>query len=174
MFTKLKEKISKKFKTFPRSNEIDFPSATKGQNYTFKSESQGDNDDYLNINWSPVTVSRTLLNSGKILLSYAQRLEKLNGEFVSYLEIYSIPDLKLLQKYEFPWSKEGNIYRVGTALQLKNGNIFSIFDRYYTFKGEDIKNGPISESEKISSSFLGKDTNVEFIEPLTKKKYYRL
>ena len=41
-----------------------------------------------------------LLKSGNILISYKKRDEE-HFNIKSFLEIYNVPDLKLIQKYEF-------------------------------------------------------------------------
>ena len=89
------------------------------------------------------------LKSGNILVSYIWR----NGlEMKSCLAIYSIPKLKLIEEYEFDNELDGTVYRIDSAIQLKNGNIFAICDRLYIFDGESISKGPKITSDIINNT----------------------
>ena len=68
----------------------------------------------------------------------------------SGLLIFNVPDFKLIEKYEFENEIKGITYIAETAIQLKNGNIFSICDKLYIFDGESISNGPKTTSEEIN------------------------
>lgn len=163
MFKKLKEKISDKFKTFPRSDTISFPEV---QDFKYDTQKSSDVNldliDQTHIHYFvddicyPYSAHFFLLKSGNILMSYHSRIRERETDLFSFLEIYSIPDLKLVQKYEFPTPDEGPVYSIANAIQLKNGNIFAIYNQFYEFKGEDIKGGPISLSEKLDSSYYPK------------------
>ena len=63
------------------------------------------------------------------------------------MTIYSLPNLKEIQTYEFK-QETGVIYTIEHALQLKNGNILAIYDRFYEFDGENIKDGPKKAQQK--------------------------
>lgn len=92
-----------------------------------------------------------LLKSGNILVS----IDKINKEgltIYSSLEIYTVPDLNLVEVYNFPNEKGDILYNISTAIQLKNGNIFAIRDKLYEFDCESIKNGPKRSSNKIKES----------------------
>lgn len=169
MFKKLKEKISNKFKTFPRSDTIDFPEVNEGLKLILEEKKRlnfevrtfnGSPSDPLNF---PLETRSCLLNSGNILISYFKRIRERNrGDLYSFLEIYSIPNLKLIQKYEFPFKEEGTIYFVTNAFQLKNGNVFAVFDRFYQFQGESIQEGPIFKSEKLDYSDFTERHEIEY------------
>lgn len=178
MFSKLKglkEKVAKglKIQTFPRSDTIDFPEVKQSINYALSSKSEAFTG-YSNNGFQPIGSSFSLLNSGNILISYSQRRREKDANLVSYLEIYSLPELNPLKKYEFPYQEEGLIYEICTAFQLKNGNIFSIYDRFYTFDKESIEEGPIFSSNVCDSKYFSRREDVNFLDPYTKKETFRI
>lgn len=87
------------------------------------------------------------------------------------LIIYSIPNLKEVKRYTFPNEEddEDNVYRMNNAIQLKNGNILAIRDKYYEFNEESINEGPKRSSENIRYSETSSRIK-EFLEPGSIKK----
>ena len=70
------------------------------------------------------------------------------------MAIYSLPELKEVQLYEF---KETEVlYTVDYALQLKNGNILAIYDKFYEFDGENIKKSPLNISSNLDSTYFSR------------------
>ena len=65
------------------------------------------------------------------------------------MAIYKEPWFTLVEKYVFENEVDDAFYYVDCAIQLKNGNIFSICDRLYIFDGESIKDGTENTSEQI-------------------------
>ena len=132
---------------FPRPKDINFPIVENPIEYKFEkcSEEQGARGKK-----NSISLSICELKSGNILISYFLRDEK-NLEMKSFLSIHNVPDLKLLEKYEFESEINDIIYTVVNAIQLKNGNIFSICDKFYFFEGESIANGPKTTSEEVDS-----------------------
>jgi len=65
------------------------------------------------------------------------------------LAIYKEPWFTLVEKYVFENEVDDAFYYADCAIQLKNGNIFSICDRLYIFDGESIKDGTENTSEQI-------------------------
>ena len=175
MFKKLKEKISNKFQTFPRSDTIDFPEVNEDLKIINKKKKEinfgvrtfnGSPSDPLTL---PIESRSCLLNSGNILISYCRRIRERNrGDLYSFLEIYSIPDLKLVQKYEFPYQEDGDIFFVTNAFQLKNGNIFAVYNRFYQFQGESIEEGPIFKSEELDYSDFKERHEIEYYDIFNK------
>ena len=101
MFKKIKEKLSNKFKTFPRSDTIPFPEVTelnlhidqlKEINLDLLNEYNRPSDPICH----PYGAHFFLLKSGNILMSYHQRVRERNTDLYNFLEIYRIPDLKLV------------------------------------------------------------------------------
>ena len=87
------------------------------------------------------------------------------------LVIYSVPKLKLIEEYVFDNELDGTVYLLDSAIQLKNGNIFSICDRLYIFDGESISKGPKITSDTINNSQCETNT-IKFKDPddIFKKK----
>ena len=139
-------------KVFPRPKEIDFPESKNKYKIKMTSISSANNfeaqSEVENISFGR---NIFLLKSGNILVS----IDKINKEdltIYSSLEIYTIPDLNLVEVYNFPNEKGDILYNISTAIQLKNGNIFAIRDKLYEFDSESIKNGPKRSSNKIKES----------------------
>lgn len=123
MFKKLKEKLSNTFKTFPRSDTIPFPEVSELKlnmhklrdiNLELLNEYNRPSDPMC----LPYDANFFLLKSGNILMSYHRRIRERNTDLYNFLEIYSIPDLKLVQKYEFPTPDEGPLYYITNAIKL--------------------------------------------------------
>lgn len=105
-----------------------------------------------------------LLKSGNILISYKKRDEE-QFNIKCFLEIYNVPDLKLIQKYEFYKEEDDDtFYVLDFATQSKKGNIFTIGDKLYVFDGEEISKGPEEKSEEINNIYLDK-REVQFCKP---------
>ena len=90
------------------------------------------------------------------------------------LVIYSVPKLKLIEEYVFDNELDGTVYLLDSAIQLKNGNIFSICDRLYIFDGESISKGPKITSDTINNSQCETNT-IKFKDPddIFKKRNYK-
>lgn len=95
-------------------------------------------------------------------MSYSSRIRERGTELYNFLEIYTIPDLNLVQNYEFPNPGEGPLYMISSAIQLKSGNILAIYDKLYEFDGENIKEGPTSSSGKLGSSYFNESISIEY------------
>ena len=130
---------------YPKPNEINFPAVNqKKWNISLPSKIEYSNEEY-----GKTAVNICLLKSGNILISYIERDET---EFTgrSFLSIYNVPDLKLIEQYEYQYEVNKNIFFLSYSNQSKDGNIFSIGDKLYIFDGESISQGPSKNSEKIN------------------------
>ena len=149
--------MGNKFKKLPRPTEINFPAVQKSNwNVSLCSEKDGNEKKFPSF--------FCLLKSGNILISYKKRDEE-EFNVKSFLEIYNVPDLKLIQKYEFYKEEDDTFYVLDFATQSKKGNIFTIGDKLYVFDGEEISKGPEEKSEEINNIYFNK-TEVEFCQPL--------
>ena len=129
---------------FPRPKDVNFPSCQNPKTYLQKIKSERKC-----AGKSPtIGTSISLLQSGNILVSYYWRDED-SQEFKSALAIYKEPWFTLVEKYVFENEVDDAFYYADCAIQLKNGNIFSICDRLYIFDGESIKDGTENTSEQI-------------------------
>ena len=99
-----------------------------------------------------------LLKSGNILV-LSLEVDEIQFKTRNFLEIYTVPDLKLVEKYEYTKEIDDTIYCLEFAFQSKNGNIFIIGDKLYTCDGEEISKGPKEESEEINDMHFA---NIEF------------
>ena len=142
----------------PRPKDINFPKVENPIEYNISKVSEGQAGKK-----GSIAFSLCALKSGNILISYMTRDEK-NLEMKSFLSIYSVPKLKLVEKYEFESEVNDIIYAVAYAIQLKNGNIFSICDKFYFFEGESIANGPKTTSEEVNDISCQK-MEARFIDP---------
>ena len=145
---------------FPKPKDINFPAVENRIEHKFEKCSE---EDGARGKKDPLASSICELKSGNILISYLYRDEK-NLIMKSFLSIFSVPDLKLIEKYEFETEVNDIIYTVAYAFQLKNGNIFSICDKFYFFDGESISQGPKTTSEEVNSISCHKIDGV-FIDP---------
>ena len=148
---------------FTTPSQINFPEI-KETNWVVSVQSQKESNEGKN------ATSMWLLKSGNILISYFMRDER-QFKVRSYLAIFNIPDLKLIEKYEYDGEIDESLYIVNAAAQSKDGNIFMIGDQLYIFDGEVISQGPSKNSEEIN------DVNLytipfQFFEPDDKKKKY--
>jgi hypothetical protein len=91
-----------------------------------------------------------LLKSGNILVA-TDFVDRTLCTIKSDIIIYDVPELKMLSRYTFPndWEDENELYRISRAIQLKNGNILAIRDKFYEFDGESIKEGPKRQSSEL-------------------------
>ena len=80
-------------KKFPRPNDINFPGVENKIQYHFREVSKIDSPE-------KVLLSLCTLQSGNVLISYIYRNDK-KLEFKSGISIYSVPKLKLVEKYIF-------------------------------------------------------------------------
>ena len=163
-------KLEKKFR-LPRPKEIDFPSANENHNINLKQINEKNREkaekELL------FAKSIFLLKSGNILVSLNE-IDELRPRLLSHLCIYSIPKLKLVDKYTFNIEEEedgeeGNIFSLDGAIQLKNGNILAIYNKLYEFEGESIKNGPKRSSEEFPMTETYQDF-IYFKDPFEPKK----
>lgn len=143
---------------FPRPKDIGFPNVENPIEYNISKVSEGQAGKK-----GSLAFSLCALKSGNILISYITRDEK-NLEMKSFLSIYSVPKLKLVEKYEFQAEVNDITYSVVYAIQLKNGNIFSICDKFYFFEGESIADGPKTTSEEVNDISC-KKIEARFIDP---------
>jgi hypothetical protein len=146
---------------YPKPKDINFPEVGNRIEYNIEkcSEEQGARGKK-----HAIALSICGLKSGNILISYIVR-DEANFDIKSFLSIHSVPDLKLVQKYEFDSEVNDIIYSVVYAIQLKNGNIFSICDKFYFFEGESIADGPKTTSEEVNSMSCNK-IDASFDDPL--------
>lgn len=149
--------MGNKFKKLPRPTEINFPAVQKSNwNFSLCSQKDGNEKKFASF--------FCLLKSGNILISYKKRDEE---HFIikSFLEIYNVPDLKLIQKYEFYKEQDDDtFYILDFAKQSKKGNIFTIGDKLYVFDGEEISKGPEEKSEEINNIYFHNEI-VKFYKP---------
>ena len=154
----------------PKPKEIDFPSANENHNINLKQINEKNREkaekELL------FAKSIFLLKSGNILVSLNE-IDELRPRLLSHLCIYSIPKLKLVDKYTFnneeEDGEEGNIFSLDGAIQLKNGNILAIYNKLYEFEGESIKNGPKRSSEELLMTEQKQDY-IYFKDPFEPKK----
>ena len=128
---------------FPRPKDINFPEIQNKMefNYEKMAERRGREKMFGH--------SICPLKSGNILISYMWK-DEITSELKVCLGIYSIPKLKLIQEYIFHNENDNEVYDVDNAIQLINGNIFTICDKLYIFDGESISKGPKTTSEEIN------------------------
>ena len=149
------------FKKFHRPAEINFPAVQKKNwNFSLCSRTSGSEKKFASF--------FCLLKSGNILILYKKRDEE-QFNVKSFLEIYNVPDLKLIEKYEYYKEQEDTFYVLDFAMQSKKGNIFTIGDKLYVFNGEEISKGPEEKSEEINDIYLG-TAMVEFCKPSDKRQ----
>ena len=115
---------------FPRPAEINFPEI-KEKNWKVSRASRRDSNGKRNAKYI------WLLKSGNLLIISNERDENLY-QVKHYFSIYSVPDLKLVESYEFSKEIDEIIFLLDFAIQSKNGNIFMIADKLYIFDGENI------------------------------------
>ena len=145
---------------FPRPKDINFPEVQNKIEYNFKEISMIDGSKGKDLKRG---LSVCLLKSGNILISYIYKdLKKL--ELKSCITIYTIPELRLVEKYIFDSEKEDITFMIDSAIQLENGNIFGIVDKLYIFDGENIKDGPKTTSEEIDDGVC-KQEKIAFLDP---------
>ena len=171
MFKKLGE-LQKKFTDkinnlqFPRPETIDFPKCENKHSINFSRKGQA--NIILAQQGNSIGSCICLLKSGNILVG-TEYIDVKNLTIKSYLKIYSIPDLDIVQEFNFPYEKDIGLYTISTALQLKNGNIFVIRDKLYEFEGENINEGPKRISNKIKEGHLNIKPII-FPDPIIPKK----
>ena len=123
--------MGNKFKNVPRPQKINFPEVQSPINYKFElcwieDESIGEKGEY------SFCLDICALKSGNILIIYELGYID-EARTKSGLLIFKVLDLKLIEKYEFENEIKGITYFSEKAIQLKNGNIFSICDKLYIF-----------------------------------------
>ena len=108
-----------KLKT-PRPKDINFPELKNPAELDCRVISQKSEKEFIRAN------NICGLKSGNILISY-----QIFSPYVdeSYIEIYSVPQLKLIEKYQFNCETEDEFYAPTFAIQLKNGNIITICEK---------------------------------------------
>ena len=148
-------------KQYPRPKEINFPET---HHKSMKYERVASREPLANSNGQAFI----LLKSGNILITYFIADQK-KFTLCNYIVILSVPDLKIIQKYVFD-NREGDVYySIPFTLQLNNGKIFAISDRYYFFDKEEIAKGPSKKSEKIDEIFFT-SKEYDFYEDWDKKR----
>ena len=135
---------------FPRPKDINFPEAQK-KNVNLKMLAKTDQFD------TRIARTITLLKSGNVLISYLEADREI-FKIKSYLSILDVPDLNIVEKYEFDIEENNTFYLLDSATQLNNGNIITICDKLYKFNGESISQGPKEESEKIKNLYFSEDS----------------
>ena len=147
----------------PRPKNINFPEVTKKIDYKFEVVASVDGKDQ--------RYARSILGlkSGNILIAYLE-INQILDEIKNCLEIVNVPKLKKVEEFKFNSIIDDVIYGIDSALQLKNGNIFTICDRFYFFDGENISEGPKTKSEELNDIYFHKNNNLEFkyVDPLFK------
>ena len=147
----------------PRPKNINFPEVTKKIDYKFEVVASVDGKDQ--------RYARSILGlkSGNILIAYLE-INQILDEIKNCLEIVNVPKLKKVEEFKFNSIIDDVIYGIDSALQLKNGNIFTICDRFYFFDGENISEGPKTKSEELNNIYFHKNNNLEFkyVDPLFK------
>lgn len=68
--------------------------------------------------------------------------------------------------------EEELLFLVSISFQLKNGNIFAIYNKFYIFKEESITEEPISVSEKIPGKYYGHITKYQYTNKFNEEKRY--
>jgi hypothetical protein len=139
----------------PRPKNINFPEVTKKIDYKFEIVSSVDGKDQRYVR------SILGLKSGNILIAYLE-INQILDEIKNCLEIVNVPKLKKVEEFKFNSIIDDVVYGIDSALQLKNGNIFTICDRFYFFDGENISKGPKTKSEEINNIYFLKNFNKEF------------
>ena len=148
-------------KQYPRPKEINFPET---HHKSMKYERVASREPLANSNGQAFI----LLKSGNILITYFIADQK-KFTLCNYIVILSVPDLKIIQKYVLD-NREGDVYySIPFTLQLNNGKIFAISDRYYFFDKEEIAKGPSKKSEKIDEIFFT-SKEYDFYEDWDKKR----
>ena len=148
-------------KQYPRPKEINFP---ESHHKSMKYERVASREPLANSNGQAFI----LLKSGNILITYFIADQK-KFTLCNYIVILSVPDLKIIQKYVLD-NREGDVYySIPFTLQLNNGKIFAISDRYYFFDKEEIAKGPSKKSEKIDEIFFT-SKEYDFYEDWDKKR----
>ena len=144
----------------PRPKEINFPEVKNPVELNGSLVSEKDGKEFR------ISNNICLLKSGNILISY-----RIFSPYVdeSYIEIYNVPQLKLVAKYQFKYETEDEFYVPTFAIQLKNGNIISICEKIYVFNGESISEGPQTLSEEINDLYFQKEKREFFYQ--TDKKF---
>ena len=139
----------------PRPKNINFPEVTKKIDYKFEIVASVDGKDQ--------RYARSILGlkSGNILIAYLE-INQILDEIKNCLEIVNVPKLKKVEEFKFNSIIDDVVYGIDSALQLKNGNIFTICDRFYFFDGENISKGPKTKSEEINNIYFLKNFNKEF------------
>ena len=105
---------------FPKPKDINFSAVENRIKHKFEKCSE---EDGVRGKKDPLSSSICELKSGNILISYLCRDEK-NLIMKSFLLIFSVPDLKLIEKYKFETELNDIIYTVAYAFQFKKGNYF--------------------------------------------------
>ena len=148
-------------KQYPRPKEIDFP---ESQHKSLKFERAQTREPLAHAQGQAFI----LLKSGNILITYFI-VDQKKFTLCNYIVILSVPDLKIIQKYVLD-NREGDVYySIPFTLQLNNGKIFAISDRYYFFDKEEIAKGPSKKSEKIDEIFFT-SKEYDFYEDWDKKR----
>lgn len=139
----------------PRPKNINFPEVTKKIDYKFEVVASVDGKDQ--------RYARSILGlkSGNILIAYLE-INQILDEIKNCLEIVNVPKLKKVEEFNFKSIIDDVVYGIDSALQLKNGNIFTICDRFYFFDGENISEGPKTKSEELNNIYFLKNHNLEF------------
>ena len=108
----------------PRPKEINFPEVKNKVKLNGKIVSTKSGKEYHLIN------NMCLLKSGNILICYT-----IFSPYVdeTYIEIFSVPQLKSVAKYEVKYETEDEFYAPSFAIQLKNGNIITICEKIYIY-----------------------------------------
>ena len=137
----------------PRPKEINFPEVKNKVKLNGKIVSTKSEKEYHLIN------NMCLLKSGNILICYT-----IFSPYVdeTYIEIFSVPQLKSVVKYEVKYETEDEFYAPSFAIQLKNGNIITICEKLYIFNGESIAEGPQSYSEEILNDMYFREVKRDF------------
>lgn len=158
-----------------KPKEIDFPTCEKKHSINLKVVSEKNKEKALkNNSWGR---SIFLLKSGNILVSLVSIEEKsIERKYINTIYIYSIPDLKIVNKYIFPdgefEEEEGGediIFTITRVIQLKSGNIFVFYDKFYEFDGENIEDGP-KRSIEIKEGLFTNYNSISYKDPFDKKK----
>ena len=135
---------------FPRPKDINFPEAQK-KNVNLKMVQKTDELD------TRIARNITLLKSGNVLISYLEADREI-FKIKSCLLILDVPDLNIVEKYEFDIEENNTFYLLDFSTQLNNGNIITICDKLYKFNGESISQGPKEESEKIKNLYFSENS----------------
>ena len=163
-----------------RPKEIDFPTCEKKHTINIKLVSEKNKEKALKNNGMGRDIF--LLKSGNILVSLINIEEKaIEKKYINSIYIYSMPDLKIIKKYIFPDGEFGEeeggeeeggediIFSITKAIQLKSGNIFVIYDKFYEFDGENIEDGP-KRSIEIKEGLVTLKNSISYEDPFDKEK----